>query len=350
MMKEQLRSTFKELLTLHAISGSEEILLPYIEEKVKPYLDDVYYDNFGNLIANKKGNGKKLLICAHADEIGFLVRNITKDGFLLFAKVGGTPDKIMQARKVIVDGKLNGIIGIRPGHLHTPEERTKIYQAKECYIDIGASSKEEALAMGVNIGSTAVFESDYMELNNSDLICSRAVDDRIGCAILIELIKEIAAKPVDYDVYFVFGKQEEVGLKGARAVGNTINPDIAIALDTTLSGDTPDVNFENEVPLALGAGAVCLLSEGATRGGFMDRRVRTLIEEAAANCNEKLQYASFLGYSLATDANELSVSGIGAAAGTIAIPRRYSHTPVELMNINDAVSAYNILLSMISLM
>ena len=103
--------------------------------------------------------------------------------------------------------------------------------------------------MGINIGSTAAFNSEYMELANSDLICSRALDDRIGCAILIELIKEIAEKNVGYDLYIVFGKQEEIGLKGARAIGNTIQPDIAIALDTTLSGDIPDVSYVNEVPL-----------------------------------------------------------------------------------------------------
>ena len=343
MVKQQLKNIFKSLCSVTAPSGRETLMFSAVEKIVRDMGYEPQYDNFGSMYVHAGGKGEKMLISAHVDEIGLIVRSISRDGFIRVAKMGGVQEKIMQARKVVSDNGVVGIIGVKPGHLQTEADKTRITTAKDCYIDVGARSKEEVIKMGIDIGTPFAFDGEYTEMYNSDLICAKASDDRIGCAVLLQLLQDIKGKELNYDLYVGFTVQEETGCKGALAIGNFLSPDISIAVDTIPCGDTPDVDAEKDLPIYLGAGAVMQMAEGISPANFMHAKVRKLLSEAAEKGSVPLQKVIMLGFSYGTEAKELSHAGTGSAAGTVCIPRRYSHSPVELFDINDAVSLLNLL-------
>ncbi len=347
-MKEQLKDYLRELTRLVGVSGSEQEVAKYMKEKLEQFSDEVRVDPNGNVIAIKKGNrpGPKLMVISHLDEIGFCVKNILPSGFILFNKVGSASDKVLEGRKVLVKGTIPGIIGIKPGHLQSPEEARMVKSSKECYIDIGASSKEEVEALEVRIGDPIGYKSDFMEMANKDLICTKSIDDRVNCAILLELFSQIKDGDFAGTIYGVASVQEETGMKGAFMVGNQIEPDYAIVIDTVPSGDTPDVNGEMDLPIYLGKGPACILADGLLPGllyTFSHPAVVDIIREQSEKLDINVQYATLMGEGYATDAARLSYSGKGIPCAMLVVPRRYSHSPVELVNINDALDSLKIL-------
>ncbi len=347
-MKESIRNYFKELCALSGVSGYEQEVVKYVKEKLEPLVDVISIDDNGNVVAIKYGKqpGPKLMICAHADEIGYCVKVIYENGFIGFDKIGSQSDKVMEGRKVMVKGGIPGIIGIKPGHLQSPEESRKVKTPKECYVDIGASSKEEAIGLGIRVGDPISFQGSYMELANRDLICSKAVDDRINCAILIELFNQIKDQEFGGTLYGVISVQEEIGMRGAFMAGNLIEPDYAIVIDTIPAGDTPDVNTIRDLPIYLGKGPACPVADGVLFGilyTIIHPKVRMIIEKQAEKANVNIQYISLAGDNYATDNARLSMAGKGIPSGTLTVPRRYSHSPVEVFNINDAVASLAVL-------
>ncbi len=347
-MKERLKEYLKELTSLVGVSGSEQEVAKYMKEKLEKYADEVIVDPNGNVIAVKYGKkpGPKLMIAAHLDEIGFCVKNILSNGFILFNKIGSASDKVLEGRKVLVKGNIPGIIGIKPGHLQTPEETKKVNSSKECYIDVGASTREEVESLGISIGDPIGFKSDFMEMANKDYICTKSIDDRVNCAILIELFSQIKDEEFEGTVYGVATVQEETGMKGAFMVGNRIEPDYAIVIDTVPSGDTPDVNAERDLPIYLGKGPACILADGLLPGllyTYSHPSVVEIIKEQSKLADVNVQYATLVGEGYATDAARLSYSANGVPCAMLVVPRRYSHSPVELVNINDALGSLKIL-------
>ncbi|SDZ36513.1 endoglucanase [Proteiniborus ethanoligenes] len=347
-MKEKLKERLKELTSLVGVSGSEQEVVKYMKNNLEKYADEVMVDPFGNVIATKHGKnaGPKLMIAAHSDEIGFSVKNILSDGFILFNKIGMASDKVLEGRKVLIKGSIPGVIGIKPGHLQTPEETKKVNSSKECYIDVGASSKEEVESLGIGIGDPIGYRSDFMEMANSDYICTKSIDNRMNCAILIELFSQIKDLEFDGTIYGVVTVQEETGMKGAFMVGNRIEPDYAIVIDTIPSGDTPDVNTERDLPIYLGKGPACVIADGILPGllfTYSHPSVIEIIREQAKLVDVNVQYTTLVGEGYATDAARLSYSGKGIPTAMLVVPRRYSHSPVELVNINDALGSLSIL-------
>lgn len=347
-MKESLKESLKELTSLVGVSGSEQEVVKYMKEKLEIYADEVIVDPNGNVIAVKHGNkpGPKLMIAAHSDEIGFSVKNILPNGFILFNKIGTASDKVLEGRKVLIKGSIPGIIGIKPGHLQTPEEAKKVNSSKECYIDVGASSKEEVESLGIRVGDPIGYRSDFMEMANKDYICTKSIDNRMNCAILIELFRQIKDVEFEGTVYGVATVQEETGMKGAFMVGNRIEPDYAIVIDTIPSGDTPDVNAERDLPIYLGKGPACVIADGVLFGllfTYSHPGVIEIIEEQAKVAGVNVQYTTLVGEGYATDAARLSFAGKGIPCAMLVVPRRYSHSPVELVNINDALGSLTIL-------
>lgn len=347
-MKERLRKRLRELTSLIGVSGSEQVVAKYVKEALEKYADEVIVDPIGNVIAIKHGKNKgpKLMISAHTDEIGFMVKNILSNGYILFEKVGGVPDKIMEARKVLVNGEIPGIIGIKPGHLQTPAEARTANTVEDCYIDVAASSKEEVEALGIKIGDQIGFESSFMEMTNKDYISTKSIDNRMNCAILLELFREIKDTDFDGTIYGVATVQEEVGMKGAFVSGNRIEPDYAIAIDTIPSGDVPDINTDRDLPIRLGNGPACVLADAlnfALLTTFADKNVINIIRTQAKAADVNIQEVTLMSKGYATDAARLSFAGKGIPCGTLSIPRRYSHSPVELVNLNDAVGSLKVL-------
>lgn len=340
--KLQLKETLKDLLKVSSPSGKERYMTAHIKPLVEPYAEEVFYDNYGNLIVKVGGQGEKLMLCAHVDELGYWVKTITEDGFLNVTKVG-VPDKCVEARQVMVNGNIPGVVGTKAAHLQTPEERLKLVGPREIFIDIGVSSKAEAEALGVRTGSYASPVYNYMELANPDFVCCRALDDRAGCAVLIELLKSIDKSALKYELYIVFTLQEEVGLRGATAAVNYLCPDKMIAVDTVPCADTPGMNWKRDLPVQLGHGVVCSMSEGMGPMNFIHPDMEEKIFALKDKYEIPLQPLSLCGFSASTDALAGSIQGRGVAAATLTIPRRYSHSPVELMHMNDVMAMLELL-------
>ncbi|SEC44596.1 M42 family peptidase [Paenibacillus sp. GP183] len=347
MVKEMIRKYFQDLSGLVGVSGTEQDVVRYLKECLTPIADEVRIDHFGNVIAVKHGTapGPKLMISTHSDEIGFCVKNIFSNGFITFDKIGYVADLLLPGRKVWINSnKIPGIIGIKPGHLQTPDEKRQVQSIREYYIDVGASSRLEVEDMGIKIGDPIVFQSDFMEMHNPDLISTKSVDNRIHCAVLIALFHQLQEMDFAGTLYGVVTVREEVEQHGALIVGNSIVPDYAIVLDTIPAGDTPEIDTEKVLPVYLGKGPACPIADGVPGFGFtfIHPRVREMIEEQAKKADVPLQLLTFIGDSYMTDASKLVASGKGIPLGVLTTPRRYSHSPVELVNLNDVVGTLKI--------
>ncbi|OYQ81357.1 hydrolase [Ignatzschineria sp. F8392] len=351
-LKENIKSLLKDLTHINAGVGQEQPVISYIMSALKGEVDELKVDHNGNVHAIKRGHkeGLTMMVAAHTDEIGLIVKNILPNGFLLIEKLGGVPDNMLLGRKVYV-GKNNlpGVIGTKPGHLQTAEEAKRVKTVAECYVDMALPSREAVEAHGVSVGDQVIISGEFTEMVDPDYISMKAIDDRLGCSILIELLKNLSKQDFAGTLHGVFTVQEEVGLYGAQKVGDGYTPDYAIVLDTIPAGDTPDVNTERDLPVRLGAGPALPLADAVMPIFFsmVHPAVRRAIEKQATTQNIHLQKLTLLGGGYTTDSAKLSHAGGGIPCATLAIPRRYSHSPIELTNLNDSVDVYNILQGLI---
>lgn len=330
------------LLTLSGVSGREAPVVRYMVQALRPLVDDIRVDPMGNVFAAKRGRpGPKIMIAAHSDEIGLIVKSVEKNGFIRFEKLGGVGDNLLPGRMVSLAGH-PGIVGAKAGHLSSEKERSEVKKHTELYIDVGAKSREEVIAMGIKTGTPASFVSPPTFMTE-DLLVSKALDDRLGCAIMIALLESLNGREFNGELHCVVTVQEEIGLRGATVAAFEVNPDMAIALDTVPSGDTPEINFSKELPVAIGQGPVLQVTSGGTggRGLIADTTVFSLLEKAAEDAGVPYQPATFTGGN--TDATAMHLSRSGIPSGALTIPRRYSHSPVELVDLRDADAALEIL-------
>ncbi|MFD1733855.1 M42 family metallopeptidase [Deinococcus malanensis] len=260
-MLEQLRRRLRELCDIDAISGDERPMLRALRDILAGQVDEFTVDVAGNAFAVKRGPqpGPTVLIAAHTDEIGLMVKSIEPGGFVRFEKIGGVIDNLLPARAVRVRG-VNGVIGVKAGHYQTEQERTQGRKASELYIDLGCSSAAEVRALGVDIGDPVAFISPLLEIGGQGhLVAGKAVDNRLGCAVLLELAM---GRPPSGTLVLAFTAQEEVGLKGARLAAERYRPDLALALDTMPTGDTPDMHEHRDLNVRLGAGPALQVMAG----------------------------------------------------------------------------------------
>ncbi len=319
----------KELAELGAPSGFEDDVRNFIKEKV--CADEIYTDSIGNLICHKKGNGKKVMVCAHMDEVGLIITEITSDGFLKFAALGGIETAVLCSKKVLIGkNKVPGIIGAKAIHLQKQDDVYTPFKLKELTIDIGAKNKEAAEKL-VSLGEYAVFDGHYTPFGDN-LVKSKALDDRVGCAILLELMKE----SYDSDMYFVFTVQEEIGTRGAKVAAYAIKPDIALVIEGTTCSDVYGSKKHNQVT-NLGGGAVMTAVDNSA---ISDKQYFDFIMETAQKNNIKLQIKrTTMG---GTDAGSIQRSTTGVKTAVLAVPCRYIHSPVCVMNQSDLESVYQL--------
>lgn len=312
----------KELANLGAPSGFEDAVRDFIRKHANA--DEIYTDSIGNLICHKKGNGKKVMVAAHMDEVGLLITGITDDGFLKFNALGGIETAVLCSKKVFIgEKKVAGIISAKAVHLQKSEEMSTPLKIKNMYIDIGASSRAEA-EKKVSLGDAAVFDGKYTLFGNN-LVKSKALDDRVGCAILLDLMKET----YESDMYFVFTVQEELGTRGAKVAAYNINPDIALVIEGTTCSDVYGSMEHNQVT-KLGEGAVITAMD---RAAISDRKYYDFIMKLAEENNIKLQVKkTIMG---GTDAGAIVCSNTGVKTAVLAVPCRYIHSPVSVMNLAD---------------
>ncbi|MCL4425004.1 MAG: M42 family metallopeptidase [Firmicutes bacterium] len=341
-MKERFSAQLAELTAIDGVSGFEGPVVRYLQEAFAPLADDTEIDALGNLLVRKgSGEGPVLMLAAHSDEIGCIVKSIEKDGFLRFEKLGGTTDPLLLGRRVRVKG-VPGVIGAKAGHLQTEKERTQVTKASELYIDVGARSEAEVREMGINIGDPVAYDSPLRVLGAGNLVSGKALDDRLGCLILLELFRRVKREEIAGTVYAAITVQEEVGLRGATVAAYRLNPHLALAIDTMPAGDTPDVNFYRELPVGIGRGPTFqVMSGGGARGHLLHPAVKSLLTETAEREGIPHQLTTFTGGT--TDASAIHLSREGIPTGVIAIPRRYSHSPIEMADLNDALATLRLL-------
>ena len=320
-------NTLKTLCMLSGVSSFEDEVRSYIKGRVAPYADSIRVDAMGNLIVFKKGaksTGNKLMLCAHMDEVGLIIRAITEDGYLKFSCVGGIDRRVLLGKRVAVgDQKLTGIIGLKAIHMTTLEERKRVPKLEEYYIDIGAKDKEEAEKL-VNIGDCGVFVSDAVEFGNG-MLKAKAIDDRVGCAILVKLLEE----ELPMDCTFVFNVQEEVGTRGAFGSAFSVTPEIAMVLEGTTAADNPALDEHCQVCWP-GKGPVISWMDGSA---VYDRDLFEMLRDLADQNNVPWQMKHYLAGG--TDAGAIQRTKEGVRVTGISAAVRYLHAPSSVASISD---------------
>lgn len=322
----------KQIISIPAVSGRESELLEKIRTLVAPYVDECSFDNLGNLMALKKGsseNAKSIMLCAHADEIGFMATYIEDNGFIRVSNIGGINFVSAAYTKVVFENGTKGVI-VPEGKVKEPQK------ADSYYIDIGADSKKMA-EKKIKIGDVAVCEASVDKLMGKRIV-GRPFDDRIGCAVLFDIARTIE-KP-KHNIWFVFSTQEEVGCRGAKTAANRISPDCALVFDVTGTGDTIGAK---PMAVKLGDGAAIKVKDASV---ICDHEtVEALVELAKTN---KIPYqCEILTYG-GTDTSSIQVSGSGARAAALSIPSRYIHSSVEMVDLKDAEACRDLAVAFIN--
>ena len=336
----------KELCLASAISGSEKEVADIISRELKDVADKIEIDKLGNIIATKKGEKKAptIMLAAHMDEIGLMVRYIDDNGYVKFSKIGGINDQMLMNQTVTIHSSVGepviGVIGSKPPHVISPEEKNKIVKSTDMFIDIGAKDKEDA-EKRIRVGDPMTFNSIFAEYPNN-LVMGKALDNRVGCYVMIEVLKRIKTKAT---VHAVGTVQEEVGLKGARAVAFKLNPDMAIALDVTLSGDHPGIK-PDEAPAVIGEGPALILSDAGGRGILTNPLVKEMIMKAGDENDVPYQLEVSDGGT--TDGAIIQLTREGIPTGVLSVPTRYIHTPVSVCSMEDVESTIQLIVNAIN--
>jgi len=326
-----MKSLIKKLVETVGPSGYESKIREVIRGEVELYADEISVDAMGNLIVKKgqkKKGGLRVMLSAHIDEIGVMVTHVDKNGFARFTTIGGVrPHTCYGSRVRFLDGTVGVIGGERL------ENANHVHAIEAMYIDVGATSVEDC---PVKIGDVAAFDRPFEDLGNR--LVSKAMDDRVCAAVLIETLKNVKNSP--HELYFVFSTQEEVGLRGATTAAYSIDPDLGIASDVTMTGDTPR-GIKMEV--ALGKGPAIKVKDG---GMLADPKVVDAMVQCAKKHEIPYQLEVLLGGT--TDAKAMQISRAGMPAGCVSVPTRYVHTPSEMVDINDLNNAVKLLTAFIS--
>lgn len=326
-----MKSLIKKLVETVGPSGYESKIREVVRAEVEKYADEISVDAMGNLIVKKgekKEGGLKVMLSAHIDEIGIMVTHVDKNGFARFTTIGGVRPHTCYGSRVRF---LNGIVGVIGGE--KLENANHVHAIEAMYIDVGASSVEDC---PVKIGDVAAFDRPFEDLGNR--LISKAMDDRVCAAVLIETLKLVKNSP--HELYFVFSTQEEVGLRGATTAAYAIDPDLGIASDVTMTGDTPR---GIKMDVALGKGPAIKVKDG---GMLADPKVVDAMVQCAQKHEIPYQLEVLLGGT--TDAKAMQISRAGMPAGCVSVPTRYVHTPSEMVDINDLNNAVKLLTAFIS--
>lgn len=319
--------TLKTLCYLSGASGSEDEVRDYILERVLPYSDGIVTDNMGNLIVNKKGKkscGRKILICAHMDEVGIIITDIDDVGYLRFDFLGGVDRRVVIGKQVYIGkDRVRGVIGIKAYHHVSKDEEKSVPKRDELYIDIGATSKEQAKEL-VALADAGVFEDSVLEFGEG-FLKAKAIDDRVGCAAMIKLIES----ELPCDCTFAFTVQEEIGTRGAKIVSARVNPDVAIVLEGTTAADLPEVP-EGKRICSLGDGLVIpFMDKGTVYSRSLYKTVTELADKNSIRWQTKTMIAG------GTDASAVQRSGNGVDTIAISAPMRNIHSPACVAKISD---------------
>ncbi|WP_457550659.1 M42 family metallopeptidase [Archaeoglobus sp.] len=327
----------KKLSNAHGISGYEDEIRESVKAELESYVDEIRVDKLGNLICIKNGSEFKEMVCAHMDEIGFMVKHIDDKGFIRFTPIGGWFSQIALGQRVILHGskgKVYGVIGCKPPHVMKDEERRKAIEFKDMFIDVGAESKDDVKEMGVEIGTPITIDRELVKIGNR--VTGKALDDRAGLAVMIEALKRTKS---DATIYAVATVQEEVGLKGARVSAFAIEPDVALALDVCVATDFPGADSLH-MDVKLGKGPTITIADASGRGLIATKNVLSWLKETAEK--NEIPYQLEVAEGGTTDATAIQLTKAGIPSGVVSIPARYIHSPVEVVDMRDMENSANL--------
>lgn len=333
-MKESIQ-LLKDLTDINGIAGREKQVKEAMRQHLEPVSDEIVEDGLGGIFGKKSSqNGtKSILLAGHLDEIGFIITQIDKDGFIKFQPVGGWWNQVMLSQKVTIttdDGQeIRGIIGSKPPHVLGPEERKRPVEIKDMFIDIGARSKEDVEQHGVEVGNMVTPYSEFDTLANKKYLTAKAFDNRYGCAVAIDVMKKLQKDKLGINVYSGATVQEEVGLRGAKVAANKIKPDLAIAVDVCIPYDTPGMSGQTS-ETALGNGPVVIMMDASS---VAHDGLRQHIKEVAKKHYISVQWDTTPGGG--TDAGSIHVANEGIPTVTIGVALRYMHSNVSVLHTDD---------------
>jgi endoglucanase len=328
----------KEICETPGISGFEQKVRELITRELTGVADEIFTDHMGNLIAVKKGkdSSKKVMAAAHMDEIGFIVSHIDDNGFVRFQPIGGFDPKTLTAQRVVIHGKKDviGVMGTKPIHLMSAEERGRNLQLKDYFIDLGM--KKDKVQEIVEVGNPVTRERELIEMG--DCVNCKSIDNRVSVFILIEALKEFKGAELPYDFYGVFTVQEEVGIRGATVAAHHIDPQFSICIDTTIAFDTPGSTAEDRVT-QLGEGTAIKIMDAST---ICDYRMVRYMKEQATALNIKWQ-TELLPAGGTDTAGMQRMAKFGTIAGAVSIPTRHIHSVIEMANKEDIRGSIDLL-------
>lgn len=337
-----------------AMAGFEDEMIKKLKADLAPYVDEIRVDVLGNVISTIKSaqpDAAEVMVFAHTDSLGMIVKKIEENGFIRIERVGGVPERILAASNVVLqaaNGKLvNGLIGFVSHHLTPPEDKYKVKPINECYVDIGAHNAKEVADAGVRVGTPVIYRPSFEKLLNNR-VAATSIDDRAGCALLVELAAHFKENRPNVTLHLVGTVQEEFNLRGAMVAAQQIKPLAAISLDLVAASDTPDIKDGNGVALGKGpiVGTYTFHGRGTLNGLIPHPKLLALVDEAAVNLKINLQRHATMG--LLTDASYVQLVGDGVACVDLAWPTRYTHSGVESCSIDDLDALRKLLIEIIS--
>ena len=348
MFDEKALGLMKRLMEAFGPSGFEREASRICKEYMEPYADEVITDKLGSVIFVAKGSSDRphVLLAGHVDEVGFVVSGIDeKSGFLTFNPLGGWWDQVLLGQRVVVrtsKGDVPGVIAAKPPHLLSPEERKKVVEKKDMFIDVGATSGEEAKEMGVKIGDPVVPWSPFNVIRNGKVAMGKAFDDRIGAFVLMEAIRRIKEEKIDHPntVYGAATVQEEVGLRGAQTTAHVVEPDVGIVLEVDIAGDVPGIK-PKEAPAKMGKGPSLITYD---RSMIPNQPLKEFVIKTAEEAGIPLQLSQVMG---GTDAGRIHLNRAGCPSVVIGVPTRHIHSHVGLLSLEDAENAVRLVVELI---
>jgi putative aminopeptidase FrvX len=336
-----------------AMSGFEDEMIKKLKADLSGLVDQIRVDVLGNVIATIKGKspeGSDLMVFAHTDSLGMIVKGIDDNGFIRIERVGGVPERILAASNVILQtasGKIvNGVIGFVSHHLTPPDEKYIVKPIGDCYVDIGAANSSEVEATGIRIGTPVLYRPSFEKLINNR-VAATSLDDRGGCALLVELAEHFNKNRPQATLHLVGTVQEEFNLRGAVVAAQQIQPTAAISIDLVAASDTPDIQGGNSVHVGAGpvVGTYTFHGRGTLNGLIPNPKLLSMVDDAAKAQKISLQRHATIG--LLTDASYVQLVGDGIACVDVAWPTRYTHSGVEVSSLEDLESLKKLLIGLI---
>ncbi|WP_416148330.1 M42 family metallopeptidase [Salipaludibacillus sp. HK11] len=334
----------KDLTETEGLPGFEDRVYNLMKKEIVTHTEEIYSDNLGSIVGKIGNEEPKVLLAGHMDEVGFIVSSITKNGFLRFKPLGGWWGHVLLSQRVKILTKnkdLTGIVGSKPPHVLSGEERKKVLDIEKMFIDIGASSREEVESFGVAVGDAIATICPFEPLANEKMLLSRTWDNRAGCYIALKVLERLKGESLPNSLYSGATVQEEVGLRGAETLAKMIQPAIAFATDVGVAGDIPGMNQE-DTSLELGKGPILSFMD---RSMIPHRKLRDFVVETAKENNTPYQVDIMMGGG--TDAGKFHISNIGIPTMVVSVPSRYIHSHVSVVHYDDLEHAIDLLCNVI---